>query len=360
MLRRVLTAFTGCFVGFFLCTETFAQTQPFVPPTPGSKVQLSSGGWLEVDSVDNATVRTVNAAGAQGNWVAACYFLGKKTSVNRDAIAALWPLSTGKTISAEARSDEQRWSLDFKVAGIEKTTVAAGTFDTWIIEVDQTALTHAFKSVTRCWYAPDIGFFVKRNYEVKEGNGTSLKMEATRVEKRDRSKSAEFRSPAPGTTFYTNAFSFRIDGRSGTNLIQASAIRDKQTYWLGGLGHYLMQERDANSVQSDVDQLWPIEVGKTISFQANLPGFYPGSSQQTYHYRVAVERTETITVPAGTFSTFVIKWTQRGLGNNTFVGVQTLWWSPALGIPIKREVDIQQGITDWVSYELRSVQPPPS
>jgi hypothetical protein len=205
-----------------------------------------------------------------------------------------------------------------------------------------------------------VGFFVKRTLEVREGQGTPTHIEAITVEKRDRSKSAEFRSPAPGTTFYTSAFSFQIEGSSGTNLIQASATRDKRVYWLGGLGHYLMTDRYAQSVESQVGELWPISVGKTITFQGDLPSFYPGSPPSTYHYRVVVERTETVTVPAGTFSTFVIKWTQRGLGKNTFVGVQTLWWSPALGIPVKREVDIQQSITDWVPYELRSVQPPPS
>jgi hypothetical protein len=134
--------------------------------------------------------------------------------------------------------------------------------------------------------------------------------------------------------------------------------QDKKVHWLGGLAQYVITDQLAAAIRPEIDKLWPLEVGKSVSFQGDLPGLTAAAPKLKFQYDVTVERMETMTVPAGTFSTFVVKWEQSSLGQPAFHGIQTLWWSPAIGFPVKREIRILQGRTDWTRYELRAVQAP--
>jgi Protein of unknown function (DUF3108) len=335
-----------------------AQTQPFVPPTPGTTVFFSTGGYFEADSVDGTILRVVNSALQQRDMLAACYTPSRNTKYDRRGTDSLWPLAPGKTVTLEEAVDDRRWSVTFRVVRQEQVKTRAGTFEAWLITADETALTHTFKGAYQCWYVPEIGLPVKRSMDVKAGKGSGFDEEAMRVEKHDRSKVAEFRAPAPGTTFNTTAGSVRIDSIDGPNLLQAYTNPDQKVWWLAGFGALVMPDRYAKSMGPQMAKIWPLEVGKSTSFQRDLPT-YRGTANSTFQNELTVEKAETVTVPAGTFSTFVIKWRSRGLGFNTSDVVQTIWWSPALGFPVKREARIVTGYGIYTNYELRSVQRPP-
>lgn len=336
-----------------------AQTQAFIPPTPGTTVYYSDGSYLEADSVNGTVVRIVNSALVQRDLLAACFIPLPHGNYDATTVDSLWPLTPNKSVTVELAQGERRWSLLIKVEGLRQIRTQAGMFNAWVITVDDTAVTHAFRGVSRCWYVPEIGLPVRRMQEITAGHGGAFDVQAVRIEKRDRSQVAEFRPPARGTGFNTTAGFFRVDRVVGTSLAREFENPNNNTYWLGSFFGYTLPVSTVESLSSDVDQLWPLQVGKTISFQHDLPGYYPGSPLYAYHFDVRVERAELVTVPAGTFSTFVVAWRYRGLGNNQFDGTQRFWFSPALGFPIKRQVSVAAGITNWTNYELLNVQRPP-
>jgi hypothetical protein len=333
-----------------------AQSQGFVPPSPGTRFYTSADSWSEIDSVDGNVTRTVNARLAQTTWLGGCAAIGSRTVADPKAVDALWPLAPGKTASVSSRLEQRSWLLNFRVVGPEAVTVPAGHFDAWLIEVDETALSHVYRGVYRCWYAPEVGFIVKRTIEIKDGDGTPSASKVVRIDKKDRSNVAEFHAPAPGTTFTTTVGVTRVAGAYGTNLVQAVSGEDKKVYWLSGLAQSVITDEMAAAVQREVDKLWPLQAGKSVSFQGDLPG--PTAAALKFQYDVTVEKTETVNVPAGTFATFVIKWEQSAQGQPAFHGIQTLWWSPALGFPVKREIKILQGRSDWKRYDLTAAQAP--
>jgi hypothetical protein len=74
-----------------------------------------------------------------------------------------------------------------------------------------------------------------------------------------------------------------------------------------------------------VDSFWPLEVGKSTTFNIDAGG------PRTVRARVL--RTETITVPAGTFYTYVIERKDHGMdGAET---VATSWYAPSVGAVVK-------------------------
>ena len=356
-MANMLTAAASGLVAILIGTHAFGQTQPFTAPTPGTVI-YTVNGRVEIDSIDGMILRTVNAKLAPGQWLAGCYDPAVQSTFDRNAIAALWPLSPGKTITFEQQRNEKRWSLTFKVGEPGKTTVRAGTFETWPIDVETTALTHTFKGIVHCSYAPEIGFSVKRTQETIEGDGPKGRFEAVRIEKHDRSKIAEFRAPEPGTTFRTTDGSYRIDGADGANLIRKTENRSTSAVWIGGFRPFNLYDVTIASYMAEANKLWPLEVGKSVSISSTRPGDFNNPSS-TWNHTLSVERTEVITVPAGTFSTFVVKWHERGLGQNGYEGVYTYWWSPALGFAIKRDMRVLRGIANLTNYELVSVTAPP-
>src|SRR5205814_1588985 len=148
----------------------------------------------------------------------------------------------------------------------------SGDFKAWLIEVEEAALSHVYRGIYRCWYAPEVGFIVKRTIDIKEGDGTSSTAEVVRIDKKDRSAVADFRAPPPGTTFTTTTGVTRIAGVYGTNLVQSVGSEDKKVYWLGGLAQYVITDDLAAAVQREIDKLWPLQSGKSVSFESELPG----------------------------------------------------------------------------------------
>jgi hypothetical protein len=75
----------------------------------------------------------------------------------------------------------------------------------------------------------------------------------------------------------------------------------------------------------DVEALWPLEVGKSTTFNVTAGG--------SRTVRARVLRTETITVPAGTFFTYVIE--RRDYGIDYGETIATNWYAPSVGAVVK-------------------------
>jgi hypothetical protein len=326
-------------------------SQAFVAAPPGTRIYTTGGNWHEIDSVEGTLVRTVGKTLDVTNWVGFCDRPSSKSQYDRKLADALWPLSPGKSAKYDKEREGRRWTVTFKAVGIEQVTVPLGTFSTWLIEAEEVGVSHKSRSITRCWYAPEVGFVVKRRHEIKEGSGSASAIEVLRIEKADRSRVVPFRAPLPGTSFDTNVGSYRIDGADGPHLFRKDDRPSYNTTWVGGFVAYASNDYALDARKRELAKLWPLEVGKGVQFEAPRPG------GGVWVHTFKVERTETVTVPAGIYAAFVVTWNQRAI-NNPYNSTVTFWWSPALGFPIKRHEQSATSGSAERNYELRNATPP--
>jgi hypothetical protein len=154
------------------------------------------------------------------------------------------------------------------------------------------------------------------------------------------SDDAAFRCPPPGTEidFISGARAiFEATDRAGCHL-RGGATIDTATLF----GVYPAEQRDV------VLRLWPLNVGKEISFRWTQDYF---EWQETYR----VVRRENLTVNAGTFDTFVVEWTAKTARPGRDQEV-TLWYAPELGSFIKiTDADPQAFYPRFVTDEAMDV-----
>lgn len=82
-------------------------------------------------------------------------------------------------------------------------------------------------------------------------------------------------------------------------------------------------------------QLFPLQVGKAVSFNRRWAG-------EAWHDRIEVQATERVTVPAGTFDTFVLLRVSEQIGGE-WRAEQRTWYAPELGWVVKFEGYNNQG-----------------
>jgi Protein of unknown function (DUF3108) len=154
------------------------------------------------------------------------------------------------------------------------------------------------------------------------------------------SDDAEFHCPPPGTEidFISGARAiFEAADRAGCR-VRGGATIDAATLF----GVYPAEQRDA------VQRLWPLKVGKEISFRWTQDYF---EWRETYR----VVRRENLTVNAGTFDTFVVEWTAKTASPGRDQEV-TLWYAPELGSFIKiTDADPQAFYPRFVTDEAMDV-----
>jgi hypothetical protein len=102
----------------------------------------------------------------------------------------------------------------------------------------------------------------------------------------------------------------------------------------------LLVEGDSDFVRQGGERLralWPLELGAQRWFQSYAVGStgFPGSWYETY----TVVRRETVTVPAGTFDTYVIEWEEAGRESNTYRATNTYWYAPSVGYFVRFAAD---------------------
>lgn len=82
-------------------------------------------------------------------------------------------------------------------------------------------------------------------------------------------------------------------------------------------------------------QLFPLQVGKAVSFTRRWAG-------EAWRDRIEVQTTERVTVPAGTFDTFVLLRVSEQVGGE-WRAEQRTWYAPELGWVVKFEGFNNQG-----------------
>ena len=139
--------------------------------------------------------------------------------------------------------------------------------------------------------------------------------------------------PEAGTVIKTNlGGEFRFEGANGIYCNFSS--RSGKRY-----SHYALLADDGTQLAARygkrVAEMWPLSVGKSTEIQFDEGG-------ATWYFNYEVLRAERVTVPAGTFDTLVVLYTEQGL--NGFKGTRTYWYAPQVGYFVKFEPQIIHGI----------------
>jgi hypothetical protein len=85
-----------------------------------------------------------------------------------------------------------------------------------------------------------------------------------------------------------------------------------------------------NTKAADVEPLYPLEVGKSVSYFRQPPA---GRTKDI----VTVMRTETLALPFGTVDTYVVE-TRSELVSGGWVGTATVWYAPAVRWQVQWEI----------------------
>jgi uncharacterized caspase-like protein len=85
-----------------------------------------------------------------------------------EEIAKLWPLKVGNAVEASFGNARRIHRVKMSVPSRERLTVPAGTFETFVIEVEdriEDKAPDAHHGIWRYWFSPEIGYAVKRTYQ---------------------------------------------------------------------------------------------------------------------------------------------------------------------------------------------------
>ena len=141
---------------------------PFRPALIGTRMHLSENGkdagYIQVTGVSGTTVTVVNASSQTLRFRAGLFSTRNGSKFVGPAIGSLWPLHVGKRLEFEEVNGEDRWHNVVQVLRREAITTPAGTFDTWVIELQERALMPAqggFERTRTYWYAPEAGLHVR-------------------------------------------------------------------------------------------------------------------------------------------------------------------------------------------------------
>ncbi|MFD0388731.1 DUF3108 domain-containing protein [Tistrella bauzanensis] len=83
--------------------------------------------------------------------------------------------------------------------------------------------------------------------------------------------------------------------------------------------------------------LWPLEVGKSVSFRRKR-----ADGNREWAHVITVTGTESVTVGAGTFDTFVVEEVATSIGGS-WRSTSHFWWAPAVNYMVKQEIEESSG-----------------
>jgi hypothetical protein len=164
-----------------------AERQGFHCPKPGTVIETSLGGRLRFLEQDGFRCWYRDENGAESSRFAMLLggdspWLGKGGEQIRD----LWPLAVGKrrwfiVDGVSSGGFPTSWYETYTVAGKERVTVPAGTFDAYVIDwQEQGREGNGYTAMHRFWYAPSLGYAVR--FEADKAPGTTLAdWQATRI-----------------------------------------------------------------------------------------------------------------------------------------------------------------------------------
>lgn len=110
------------------------------------------------------------------------------------------------------------------------------------------------------------------------------------------------------------------------------------------------KEKMSDGEREAVAKLYPLKVGNSV--RSGHSGTTTSGFNWTAMDKLEVTGTEKVTVPAGTFETFVI---ETSMNNDRWWGKNTCWYAPEIGYCAKRKWRSASSDSDW---ELTSVTNP--
>lgn len=173
-----------------------------------------------------------------------------------------------------------------------------------------------------------------------------------------RAEEGALKQLAPGTVFNYNAkqgpLKVTVNSMNGAVVSQTEAGASTANIDHVGFGVTLnpvRQERMSDADRARVGTLFPLKVGNTLKVEHRG---VTRSNDWTCADKYEVTGQAKVTVPAGTYDTYVIETSQRDLGSYPWKGESTCWYSPEVGHCVKLKWRSTNGSDDW---ELVSVTP---
>ena len=116
-------------------------------------------------------------------------------------------------------------------------------------------------------------------------------------------------------------------------------------------GMFLNSDEAGWSGRQSVEGLWPLQVGKSVSYSVD-------TERGTRNDVMRVLRTEVINVPAGAFYTYVVEKRERPPLTSA-ERVTTMWYAPSVGAVVKQEESTGElSRKPIVRYEMARMQMP--
>ena len=149
---------------------------------PGTQIFLRNnvnGETSEVQiTADQATGPRgayTGADGSSGGFYPGCWGCGGSMTIDEEAYRSLWPLQKGKrTVFLRTAPNGDKARMVITVAGTERVTTDAGTFDTFILDGRLENLSGArYSAQVRAWWAPGPGWVIRARGGDSQGNTLS-------------------------------------------------------------------------------------------------------------------------------------------------------------------------------------------
>ena len=153
-------------------------------------------------------------------------------------------------------------------------------------------------------------------------------------------------NPAPaGTVVETTAGKRTVQSINGYDVVIDDNGKTEVSHALltDGLG-------DGTYSRTAVENFWPLQVGRSETYNLN-------TSQGGRAITLKVLRTEMVTVPAGTFFTYVIERRDRMPQDNT-ENVTTSWYAPSVGSVVKFQEEVGRATKPRVPFEAVTIRMP--
>jgi hypothetical protein len=131
------------------------------------------------------------------------------------------------------------------------------------------------------------------------------------------------------------------------------------TRYVDVLGARTWLPNDGERLARTLSQLFPLEVGKRARVVVTADAERSHGSHQ-WAFTFEVLRRERIQVPAGTYSTFVVRITQQGMFGNSYLEERAVWLDEQNWLPVRTTRRLTRGYGDnqAADWEATSVALP--
>jgi len=151
-----------------------AQAQDLqLPPAPFKVLQEGTRMvWENLDSGKRVNGIVGRTNGLIVSWIWENRNFSSFAHICMDCVAAgvtpdggvlgqIFPLEVGKAVHFTRRWGGEAWRDSIEVLAVERVTVPAGTFDTFVLLRNSEQIGGEWRAEQRTWYAPELGWVVK-------------------------------------------------------------------------------------------------------------------------------------------------------------------------------------------------------